>query len=579
MISFITTSFNNDKYLIEALDSMVQSAGQIEFEILIGIDKCDKTLNFLLKNFHRYGKFIKIYFFDSKPGTYIIRNTLVNESKYEKIIFFDSDDVMNDNMVLDVNHFLDTHDLVRPMFKTFIDKIPLENKPTYQYSFGAFGINKTKFLSLNGFEPWVCAADGDFIWRCEMNNFKIKNLQTISFFYRRHENSLTTDSQTNMKSNMRKEYHRIREMKKQNNNFKSLDKLSVDKYRKIDTKVEFTIIIPTYNIINYLTECLDSVITSIKDLNVEVLVGIDGCEKTLSYIQDSRFDPRIRFYYFNQNVGPYIVKNSLSLISNSDYLMFFDSDDIMKEELVQDIIRYKSTHKLIKPMYIDFNEEVKNINLEKSNANTYGEGVFGIEKKLFLDMNGFEGWRCAADSDLMNRLYKNNVKLIHTKSLGFYRRVHKNSLTQHPDTNLSSQMRGKYYNLSKKRKTFGPIENLVTESFYEIFNKKIIDEEYEKFIINKQKIDTLLTDVIKLNVKPKKSDSKINYDLINQVLNRTDIYHPSKNVKPIKEHVPNDRNKLIEIKKGTLASQNREFFPQKRKRDDSNNPFSRKNKY
>ena len=259
--------------------------------------------------------------------------------------------------------------------------------------------------------------------------------------------------------------------------------------------------------------------------------------------------------------------------------MFFDSDDIMKEELVQDIIRYKSTHKLIKPMYIDFNEEVKNINLEKSNANTYGEGVFGIEKKLFLDMNGFEGWRCAADSDLMNRLYKNNVKLIHTKSLGFYRRVHKNSLTQHPDTNLSSQMRGKYYNLSKKRKTFGPIENLVTESFYEIFNKKIIDEEYEKFIINKQKIDTLLTDVIKLNVKPKNSDSKINYDLINQVLNRTDIYHPSKNVKPVREHVPNDRNKLIEIKKGTLAAQNREFFPQKRKRDDSNNPFSRKNKY
>ncbi len=346
-----------------------------------------------------------------------------------------------------------------------------------------------------------------------------------------------------------------------------------------NNKKDISIIIPTYNVLNYLTECLDSVLTSIKDLNVEILVGIDGCKKTLSYIQDSKFDPRIRFYYFNQNVGPYIVKNSLSLISNSDYLMFFDSDDIMKEELVQDIIRYKSTHKLIKPMYIDFNEEVKNINLEKSNANTYGEGVFGIEKKLFLDMNGFEGWRCAADSDLMNRLYKNNVKLIHTKSLGFYRRVHKNSLTQHPDTNLSSQMRGKYYNLSKKRKTFGPIENLVTESFYEIFNKKIIDEEYEKFIINKQKIDTLLTDVIKLNVKPKNSDSKINYDLINQVLNRTDIYHPSKNVKPVREHVPNDRNKLIEIKKGTLAAQNREFFPQKRKRDDSNNPFSRKNKY
>lgn len=158
-----------------------------------------------------------------------------------------------------------------------------------------------------------------------------------------------------------------------------------------------------------------------------------------------------------------------------------------------------------------------------------------------------------ADSDLMNRLYKNNVKLMDTKSLGFYRRVHENSLTQHPDTNLSSQMRGKYYNLSQKRKTFGPIENLVTETFYEVFNGKIIDEEYEKFIVKKQKIDTLLTEVIKLNVKPKKSDSKINYDLINIVLDKTDIYHPSKHIKPVRENIPVNRNELFEIKKGTFT--------------------------
>jgi glycosyltransferase involved in cell wall biosynthesis len=565
MISIITTAYNNKDYIKDSIESMISSVGDIEYEILLGIDNCYKTLESVKRSLLNTKYNLKIYFFDNKPGTYIIRNTLVNETKYEKIIFFDSDDVMKYNMVLDVNHFLDTHDLVRPMFKTFKDKIPLENKPTYQYSFGAFGINKTKFLSLNGFEPWVCAADGEFIWRCDMNNFKVKNLQTISFFYRRHENSLTTNSQTNMKSNMRKEYHKIREMKKQNNNFRSLDKLSVDKYRKIDTKVEFTIIIPTYNVINYLTECLVSVIKSIKDLNVEVLVGIDGCEKTLSYIQKSSFDPRIRFYYFNQNVGPYIVKNSLSLISNSDYLMFFDSDDIMKDELVQDIIRYKLTHKLIKPMYLDFNEEVKNINLKISNSNTYGEGVFGIEKKIFLDMNGFEGWRCAADSDLMKRFYKNNVKLIHTKSLGFYRRVHKNSLTQHSDTNLSSQMRGKYYNISKKRNTFGPLPKLITERFQEVSieytNNTIIDE----FKIVKDDIKTLLTDVLKLNVKSRKENSKINYDLINNIQNRKDIYHPFKDDKPKQVNKPLNRNEIFELKKGTLAEQNLRMFGGKKK--------------
>ena len=95
----------------------------------------------------------------------------------------------------------------------------------------------------------------------------------------------------------------------------------------------------------------------------------------------------------------------------------------MTEQLIQDIMTKKSTHDLIKPMYLDFNKDVKNVNKVINTTKTYGEGVFGVDKKLFLKMNGFEGWRCAADSDLMGRLYKNKVKLTHTKKIGFYRRI------------------------------------------------------------------------------------------------------------------------------------------------------------
>jgi hypothetical protein len=193
-------------------------------------------------------------------------------------------------------------------------------------------------------------------------------------------------------------------------------------------------------------------------------------------------------------------------------------------------------------------------------------------------MNGFEGWRCAADSDFMGRLYKNKVKLTHTKQIGFYRRTHSDSLTKHPDTNMSSKLRGEYSKLSKSKKYHGPLPNLITEKFTKIFNNKLINPEIEKFQLVKNKINTILNDVIKINVKPREEKKGIDYDLINNVLSNPKHYRPSNNIKTPKENTPINRNELQELKKGTLAANNREFFPQKRNRDFDIIPISKPSK-
>ena len=60
--------------------------------------------------------------------------------------------------------------------------------------------------------------------------------------------------------------------------------------------------------------------------------------------------------------------------------------------------------------------------------------------------------------------------------------------------------------------------------------------------------------------------SKINYDLINNLVNRKDIYHPSNHIKPSKDEKPKqvnkplNRNEIFELKKGTLAEQNLRMF-------------------
>lgn len=275
------------------------------------------------------------------------------------------------------------------------------------------------------------------------------------------------------------------------------DKLQTMLVNEVYDQKELSIIIPTFNIPNYLIECLESIITSIGNFNCEILVGIDNCENTLNVIKNQKFDERINFYYFDENVGPYIIKNSLSKITKSDYILFFDSDDIMLEQLIIDVLDRKKDCDIIKPMYLDFNDDVKNVNELLTYTNTFGEGVFGVKKRLFLYFNGFEGWRCAADSDFMNRLHKNNVNISKTNNIGFYRRVHPTSLTQDNSTSYSSILRSEYSKISNAKTYFGPLSELSVKPFTKvnvggIYSPNIVvDNQKIGNKTNSQKLDLL----------------------------------------------------------------------------------------
>ena len=324
-----------------------------------------------------------------------------------------------------------------------------------------------------------------------------------------------------------------------------------------NTTTDLSIIIPTYGTPEFLTECINSVLKSIKNSPCRILIGIDGCQLTLNHIKNKTFDDRVKFYFFDKNVGPYIIKNSLTLISNSNYILFFDSDDIMKDELIQDVINNKLKYDLIKPMYQDFKLNLKNINYNITKTSTYGEGVFAIKKDLFINMNGFEGWRCAADSELMNRLYKNKVKLIHTKHIGFYRRIHQDSLTQHPETGLKSNLRREY---SKKIKTPKKVGYIITESFTEINVKNIPVLEIEPMTVIKNKRDILLNEVINLKIDNKeKKVTPIDYSKIN----RQGVYEPKKHIKNIITSKPKEFP--IIPKEDSIAKLKREMFQTKPK--------------
>ena len=264
--------------------------------------------------------------------------------------------------------------------------------------------------------------------------------------------------------------------------------------------MSLSVVIPTYNNTEFLVELFDSIEKNNFTFNFEILVGIDNCIKTLEFVIKNKFPNKIRFFFFNQNYGPYVIKNTLAKISQYDKLFFFDSDDIMRENALQEINDKLDQFQLVKPKYINFQEtsEGRVFNFEKL---AYGEGVFGISKDKFMSLNGFEAWRVAADSDFMGRLYKTNVKLIHTKEILFDRRLHPKSLTVDPETNYSSQIRTRYYLISKKKTDKDIVlEEMKTGEYQEVF----YDKHLESLNSNDTNTDEVLQDLLNKEERAKK---------------------------------------------------------------------------
>lgn len=359
-----------------------------------------------------------------------------------------------------------------------------------------------------------------------------------------------------------------------------LDKL-VNDFDNENFEKQISIIIPTYNNTDFIIECLDSVINSIKGLSCEVLVGIDGCKKTLDFIKGKSFDSRISFYFFEENVGPYIIKNTLVTKSNSKNILFFDSDDIMMENLISETIQVLSTRKMFKPKYFDFKNKNEISQINKLTSNKFGEGVFAIDKTTFMSLNGFEGWRCAADSDFMGRFYKRNIPLSHGQKISFFRRIHEKSLTNSPETNMSSKLRAHYVGLSKTNRPNGKCLEFKTAEFICLSTQTF--KANSEIIKNKPESDIKSSDILKKirGTNPQQTNSNgVDYDKLNKILYSQGVYDPKKNTdKPkIVQNKPIDRNKLIEIKKGSNLDALKKNLPGKPdRRKNTQNIFSKKN--
>ena len=96
--------------------------------------------------------------------------------------------------------------------------------------------------------------------------------------------------------------------------------------------MDISIIIPIYNVENYLVECLESVKKNVELLKIEVFLIDDGSTDGSSDIARFYAESIEAFKYYRiENSGPGRVRNFGVTLASGKYLYFMDADDILTE--------------------------------------------------------------------------------------------------------------------------------------------------------------------------------------------------------------------------------------------------------
>lgn len=102
-----------------------------------------------------------------------------------------------------------------------------------------------------------------------------------------------------------------------------------------------SVCISAWKTAEYIEDCLDSVAaqTWFKEHdNYEILLGIDGCEETLAKVKEIMHKYKnLKVMMMDKNVGTYVTCNTIMKEARYEWLLRFDSDDTMPNDMIAKI--------------------------------------------------------------------------------------------------------------------------------------------------------------------------------------------------------------------------------------------------
>ena len=132
---------------------------------------------------------------------------------------------------------------------------------------------------------------------------------------------------------------------------------------KGDVRIKMiSIIVPVYNVEKYLEECLES-IKNQTYRDIEVILVNDGSTDNSQVICERYCQQNPRFYLINQeNQGQSVARNNGVAVSKGEFITFVDSDDVIKSDMLQQLMIYMDTG--IDIVECDFTEDKEIYNIK-----------------------------------------------------------------------------------------------------------------------------------------------------------------------------------------------------------------------
>ena len=171
-----------------------------------------------------------------------------------------------------------------------------------------------------------------------------------------------------------------------------------------ENKIKYSLIVPVYNVCNYIEDCIKSILNQTYS-EWELILVNDGSTDNSAAICEcySKTDSRI-IYFSQENKGVSAARNLGLFNANGDYIMFCDGDDMLEPYALETINTYGSQYDIVNFCLTTYHRNGKKIAKKKFPPS--GEYEFKDKAELFKTLlaNDFLGSACtkAINSKFLN---------------------------------------------------------------------------------------------------------------------------------------------------------------------------------
>jgi len=205
LITVYITNYNYGKFLRKAIDSVLNQSFT-DFELLIIDDGSTDNSISIIEEYQNNSK-IKIIYQKNK-GLVVTNNIALRIANGKFIIRLDADDYFDHNAFLVLYNKIVSDDSIGLVYPDYfvvdeddnilfirqredIENIELKDHPAH----GACTLVRTDFLKqIGGYDEDFNCQDGYHLWLHFVSKFKVANISTPLFYYRRHNSNLTNNS-------------------------------------------------------------------------------------------------------------------------------------------------------------------------------------------------------------------------------------------------------------------------------------------------------------------------------------------------------------------------------------------------